>query len=378
MASCLTGGRQARSGCGAAEWEPVRRTPTDIHDKEFKTRVSPSQMPLAGFGPDPVPQPQPKDHKAFDRLVKKIHAARERLAAWGTVLAPYQERFTKELLPLHASCRTLRIRFVQRLDGALGEKGLTQTERRAVKMLIVELAASLLSEGDDPELRALYERHGGRDHGGHRPRDLDEAAAAFEAMYGTGQDDPIEEILRRAAEAMGADGAPRGRKAPPKAEGHRIRQSIRTLYRKLASALHPDREPDPDQRDRKTALMQKANHAYENDRLLPLLELRRELDPTQGVIAGESADDVKLYTQALKGELEALEEEVMAAEIDFRGRFAIDPLAALTPGNALKTLAADIGEMRAMADALEAELTEVRDIPGLKRWLRVLRDGDFG
>ncbi len=336
--------------------------------------MSEFQMPLAGFGPDPAPLP--KGHKAFDRLVKKIQEARESLDAWAAVLAPYQKKYTNELVPLRATCRTLRIGFVRRLDEALEERGLTQTERRAVQMLVVECTASLLEEGDDPELRALYKRRARGDYEDRAARAR--KAAAFGEDCGIDPEAPIEEILRWAAEQLGedvgGDHGPPTRNAPSAAEHHRIHESIRALYRKLASVLHPDREPDPDKRDHKTALMQRANHAYENDRLLPLLELRRELDPGQGVWAGEDEEAVKLYTKALRHELAALEDEVMVAEADFRMRFAVDPLVSLTPRNALKMLAAEIKETRAMADSLEMELADVADLASLKRWLRVLRD----
>lgn len=39
---------------------------------------------------------------------------------------------------------------------------------------------------------------------------------------------------------------------------------LRNVFRQLASAVHPDRESDPDERDRKTALMSEANAAYAN------------------------------------------------------------------------------------------------------------------
>ena len=55
-------------------------------------------------------------------------------------------------------------------------------------------------------------------------------------------------------------------------------------------------------------------------------------------------------------------------------RFAIDPLVSLTPRNALKTLATEIKEARAMAGSLETELADIADLASLKRWLRVLRD----
>ena len=49
-------------------------------------------------------------------------------------------------------------------------------------------------------------------------------------------------------------------------------QSIREVYRKLAGALHPDRESDPQERERKTALMQRVNQAYAKNNLLQLLD----------------------------------------------------------------------------------------------------------
>ena len=51
-------------------------------------------------------------------------------------------------------------------------------------------------------------------------------------------------------------------------------QSVRDVYRKLVSALHPDREADGAERERKTALMQRANQAYERNDLLELLDDR--------------------------------------------------------------------------------------------------------
>ncbi len=333
--------------------------------------MSESQMPLAGFGPSPTPPP--KGHKAFDRLVKKIQEVRESLGAWAAVLGPYQARFTDELLPLRATCRRLRTDFVRRLDEALDEQGLTQAERRGTQMLVVELTAALLEDGDDPELRALYERRARGRYEDRAARARKAAAAAFEEAHGIDPDAPVEELLRRAAEE--GRGSPRN--TPSEAEHRRIRESIRALYRKLASALHPDREPDPDKREHKTALMQRANHAYENNRLLPLIELRCELDPGQGTWAGEDERAVKLYTKALRHELDALEEELMLVEADFRMRFAVDPEASLTPGNALRTLAAEIKETRAMAGSLKTELADIADLGSLKRWLRALRDEDL-
>lgn len=76
----------------------------------------------------------------------------------------------------------------------------------------------------------------------------------------------LESQFRAQHEAGQGQTAPRkktakqlARDAQREAEEKQMSQSIREVYRKLASALHPDREPDPVERQRKTELMQRAN-----------------------------------------------------------------------------------------------------------------------
>ncbi|MEN9903877.1 MAG: hypothetical protein RLZZ555_442, partial [Pseudomonadota bacterium] len=54
--------------------------------------------------------------------------------------------------------------------------------------------------------------------------------------------------------------------------------TLRTLYRQLASALHPDRAGDEAERARMTALMSAANAAYDRRDLLALLDLQLQAE----------------------------------------------------------------------------------------------------
>jgi hypothetical protein len=51
----------------------------------------------------------------------------------------------------------------------------------------------------------------------------------------------------------------------------------------LVAALHPDREPDEQERKRKTELMQRVNTSYGKKYLLLLLELQLEIEQTQTI-----------------------------------------------------------------------------------------------
>jgi len=347
--------------------------------------MSQTQLPMPGFDPDPGPAP--KGQKAFDKLVAQIRAARERLAAWSTAIPSYQHQYATELLPLHNTWRGLQIRLVHRLDRACAQKkGLSQSERHRAADLIIELTGSLLAERDDKDLKVLYERHSGISYDDNQKDAFDLFKSVMEDAFGvdlsdTDDSDTPEDLFRH-AQARRAHIDPECEEAPqaaPKlsakkqADHHQILQSIRTLYRKLASALHPDREHDPKERDRKTALMQQVNSAYEKNKLLPLLELTQQLARDQGALSPMSENQVKIYTKALKSDLAEVQQEVAAVEDAFRAQFGLDPTSPLSPRAILRELTADIAETQRTIADMENDLQAFEDIRHLKGWLRTLR-----
>jgi curved DNA-binding protein CbpA len=164
------------------------------------------------------------------------------------------------------------------------------------------------------------------------------------------------------------------REARQQAEERQISQSIREVYRKLASALHPDRETDPQERDRKTALMQRANQAYDKNNLLQLLELQLELEHIdQTAINNISEDRLKRYNKILKEQLAELEYETLHVEGEFRARFGVSPFAAMTPATLMRSLASDIVGIRQAIRDIEKDLLAFEDVKKLKLRLKSLR-----
>ena len=79
---------------------------------------------------------------------------------------------------------------------------------------------------------------------------------------------------------------------------------MREVYRKLASALNPDRESDPIERERKTALMQRVNQDYARNNLLELMELQLELEHIdQDALKNISQDRLKHYNAIMKEQI---------------------------------------------------------------------------
>jgi hypothetical protein len=341
-----------------------------------------------------------KGQKAFNTLIRQIEKRRARLGAWETVTPTFQQKYVNELLPLEQTATDLQVRMVHCLDKVSGQKGVTPSERRTIASLITDLAGDLVAERDDAELKAVYNRHSQSDYDSEAAAELEDMKSVLEAMLGVELGDDLdmsspEEVLQRAqaqvqqrqAEAAAENQAREERRAKRKksarqieaeareqAEHAELSVSIREVYRKLASALHPDRETDPQERERKTALMQRANQAYGKNNLLQLLELQLELEHIdQGMINNISEVRLKHYNTILKEQLGELDHEILHVETRFRHSYGIPPFVDLSPGTIMRNLASEIIDFQQRIRAMEEDLLVFDDLRKLKAWLKKLQ-----
>jgi archaellum component FlaC len=164
------------------------------------------------------------------------------------------------------------------------------------------------------------------------------------------------------------------REAEKKAEDDQTSLSIREVYRKLVSALHPDREPDPDERQRKTALMQRVNQAYDKKDLLQLLELQLELEHIDAhSIAGMSEDRIKHFNKILKEQLAELDQEIEYVEMPLRAQFNAYSFQTLTPASVIPQLNSDIADLKRQVKEIKQDLNMLKDLPSLKAWIKAYR-----
>ena len=151
---------------------------------------------------------------------------------------------------------------------------------------------------------------------------------------------------------------------------------MREVYRKLASALHPDRESDPAERDRKTALMQRVNQAYGRNNLLQLLELQLELEHIdQDALKNISQDRLKHYNAILKEQLAELDAEIMCVEVDFMERYELDPFEPVSPESVMIDLDDHLAELHSDTERIETEMLPMfDDIKKVKAWIKRARN----
>ena len=352
-------------------------------------------MPLT-LSPKPlriVPQSnaQPtlsKAQQAFNTLVKKIEIRRHELAQWQATVALYQQKIASSYRPLIASFHQQKIAFVQALDLALCRAGLSRSERAMVEDIVCTLAAQLLSdvelsEVDDDTVKAIYNRY--------HEVDFDTQEAALTSAFQAGlerdpevylddvipedawQDDMQASVSQR-AQPKKKTAKKLAREASQKAEENETSLSIREVYRKLASALHPDREPDEAERERKTGLMQRVNQAYAKKDLLKLLELQLELEHIDAhTIAGLSEDRLRHYSKVLKEQVKELEQEIAQLEYPLKAQFHVHPNQTLSFKSVMPLLMTDIAALQRHMRQVKQDMQMLHDLPNFKAWLKAYK-----
>jgi hypothetical protein len=151
----------------------------------------------------------------------------------------------------------------------------------------------------------------------------------------------------------------------------KLKQSVRDIFRKLASTLHPDRETDPLEQQRKTALMQRANVAYAANDLLGLLELQLDVDQIdQAGLDQLSEDRIKQYNRILDDQLNEIKTELFAMERAVAVAMGWELGEHRTPKAMMKGVRADIAAMKSDIENVEADVKSFDDVKNIKLWLK--------
>lgn len=360
---------------------------------------SPRQLQILPGAAEPELTPE---QKRFNQLIAQIEAQRARLAEWNEAVDQYRRADSELLHPLRDEWKSQRRQWAFALDEAWAQPGWTKTERATLSDLVCECVGALLGarDSDDAELKVLYERHAQVDFETEQAQVVRSMKKIGEAVTGLdlGDDADIRseadlmERLRERFEAHEQEQAraeqareeARGRRRPARksaaqkqreTETKDATQSVREVFRKLASALHPDRETDPEQRAIKTAQMQKVNQAYAANDLLTLLELQLQVERIEASRAAANADPVRLkhYSKVLGEQLAELKQEIVQVEQRFRLEFGLDEGPPLNPQKLGALLNRDKQELRAALAQLQQDLHRLRDKPAARRWLKQQR-----
>ena len=332
--------------------------------------------------------------KRFNTLIRQIERARTTLSAWKEHAAAYHQAHTQVLLPLQSELLAGHRQWVFALDGLLGRKTWKKTERDTLRRLVCEAAGELLdARPEDAELKAVFDRHSEVDFDTEQREAMLAMKEMAEAMTGLdfGDDEELEteeDLLLRmqrgmqeqaqAEEEAERERASRRRKTPARqrreAEAQQVTQSVREIYRKLASALHPDREPEGPQRVAKTLLMQRVNQAYEAADLLALLELQLEIEQIDAShIAQASASKLKHYNKVLSEQLDELKLEIEQVELGFRMESMLEFDGPMNADMLVRLIDQRRRQWQAELKRQQRDMQMLDDVEATRRWLKQQR-----
>ncbi|MEQ1667698.1 MAG: molecular chaperone DnaJ [Sulfuriferula sp.] len=334
--------------------------------------------------------------KKFNATLKKIELQKALLLEWQAALDNSQKTSQDKLEPLKQVYREEQAAMLMLLDNLYKTQKFTANQQDKIISLILTIADELISAYGREDLKSLYNQYSDIDYDTEIAEDkafeADLLQDIFEAQFGVTLDaddeldfsDPDMVAARlhekHAAQQRQAEAQRNARKKSAKQlaqaaleqeEAAGMSKSIQAVYRQLVTALHPDREPDPVERERKTELMQQVNVAYSKKDLLQLLALQWSVEQiNQDNLNNIAEDRLKHYNKVLANQLSELQEEVTVLEMQIRQMLNVAPYELLSPKKLAVFLKQDIQSLQQEISRIQHDIRAFRDVKNFKDSLK--------
>ncbi len=331
--------------------------------------------------------------KRFNTLLARVSQLSESIATLEALSTQHRSSHLAAMSALQHQEDTARKNLLLFLDGRWHQAELTATQRRSATQVILALCDALAHQ-NDAQVQAVFNQHhsdedaqalaeearAGAEHAKavfedlfgkplHGADDLHTAEAVFEA--GLRQYREQQQRLEDKRQAKKAKKKPVARQLKDAQQKMDANTALRTVYRQLASALHPDREPDETERVRKTALMSEVNAAYDRKNLSELLKLQLHIAQIDSAALSRMADDkLNAMCLLLKEQVQALEEDEAQAQFEIRHYLGVNALDHISAESLARALAIQLRDKEHAVDTLERDLRRIQNEAELKRWLK--------
>lgn len=333
--------------------------------------------------------------KQFNSLTKKIDQQKKLLGEWKETIPLYHQHVEQEYEPLQETLNNHKSQWVQLLDRFYDMPLFKKTDKQKIKHLICDISGGLIADFNKDELKPLFNKYSDDDYD-----TIDQEANSAtgdmmkmiaENMFNVDLGDDVDlsspekfhaHLQQKLSEQQeDQPEAPlKERKKTKKQLEKEARQqeeealaskSVQEVYRKLVAVLHPDREPDEQERERKTELMQRVNTAYGKKDLLQLLELQLEIEQIDPTHLSQIADSrLKYFNKILNEQLAELEQENGQIEAMFKMDFNMPFYIRLLPKQLMLMLKNDIRALQESIETVQNELETFENPASFKAWLK--------
>jgi len=362
---------------------------SDLFDQDTAATPRAAAAPMPALSLGTPGQPLSPAQQRFNRLLARIDKIKRQMEELQALADTQRPLYHRTLHPLRERRLALMRKMALWLDERLQHRGLSKAHKQTATDILCSLCEHLAADGDE-EMRALHDKHSQ-----HSIEEKQQAAAAsvramMEGVLGRPLDtdlplDSLDDVLfagmGQLRDAAEADDALRQRNKPkrkPTATQRRAEQqqqdaesTLRKLYRQLSSALHPDRELDPDARAHKHTLMVEANAAYQRRDLVALLHIQLHIEQTDPQTLSRMAEErIESMSLLLKQQTAELERELDIRKQQVLQEFDLPPFEPLSVASLRRHLSREAQALKQDVAAMEQDMRTVRDDASFKRWLK--------
>jgi hypothetical protein len=331
-----------------------------------------------------------QEQQRFNELIERVTSLTrqtETHRGWAERYIPLR---TNTIVPLQKQHDVLLRGMVLFLHQRLAHANLGAAQRRIACRLVCHLSAGFAALGD-VEMQTLHDLYSEQSFAQNQNEAATETLAMLEEHYGIDLDlintqGSPDEVLRAAmqhlrereeAERAQRDARKAKRPSTQRQEDAQLKDqdastALKTIYRQLASALHPDREADPEVRQHKTTLMGEVNVAYERRDLLALLQLQLHIEQVDNITLGRMAQSRLIaLSRLLSEQAKALKQDLLTLQLQLFDVFSLHPGSKVSEERIVESIEAERQALQAVIDQMEEDALQVRDETKLKRWLKV-------
>lgn len=273
--------------------------------------------------PDAELSPQ---QKKLNRLIEQIEQQKIKLAAWQKAQAEIQQQARKTLVPICTELHNILFQQLEQLWNSVQRYEFSKADIAQLDDKIQNLAAILKSSqvlSEQQKLKVVQIDHFYQQHTEHNQAKKNKKKPTIESHDST---ETYDQHLEYEQAEIDLDGYEYDEQQyEVEREQHRLNrqkqkreqaqkmaeQSLKTVYLKIASIIHPDREQDEQLKVEKTEMLQHANAAYEQQDLFYLLKLQIQVEQNRGMAQkGLSNEQVKFYKLALDAQKQQLDAQI--------------------------------------------------------------------
>ena len=298
------------------------------------------------------------EQRMYNALLDELDAATQALESLKLLQEAHSQERDKKLRPLEQQARQLYSQIVEQLEQRLlNPTGLSKKHLADIETLVH--AFSKVLNPPDTQCAATQFTQSEHPHISEQTT-LDKTAEreAAKQAHQTKRQQAKQAVNTNSTSGEDAQNTPK---------------LLRNMYRKLASALHPDRARDEAERIHKTALMGQVNAAHDAKDLLTLMRLQLLTQTPYSPTESENTtsipkDKLKQAIQQLQAQLQALREASQQMQTSMQEEWDL-PYGNISAKSLQMALRKEAQELTSHIAYLQSDALWLSDDAFLKNWL---------